>query len=279
MTSTENTTLTGPLLVEDRGQVRWLTFNRPEVHNAQDTAMLEELTEQFRRLRRDQQVRVLVLAGSGRSFCSGHDLRQVAASQAYRERTSTPEGRFRHELEMYFEPVQMFRELRIPTVCRVQGYCLAAGLMFASAADLVVAATDAVFGSPVIADIGVNDAEVASFALRVGERAAKQVLWLDERLDAAAALRLGLANWVVPREELDAKVTDVAGRLAAMPREALALSKESLLFMAERQGERDVNRFHFVAHQFSHQTDEARQILQGRVARVRAGASPVGRRR
>lgn len=279
MISTENTTVTSPLLVADRGPVRWLTFNRPEVHNAQNTAMLEELIRQFRRLRHDQQVRVLVLAGNGRSFCSGHDLRQVATSQTYRERASTPEGRFRHELEMYFEPVQMFRELRIPTICRVQGYCLAAGLMFASAADLVVASTDAVFGSPIIADIGVNDAEVASFALRVGERAAKQVLWLDERLDAADALRLGLANWVVPAEELDAMVMNVAERLAATPREALALSKESLLFMAERQGERDVNRFHFVAHQLSHQTQEAQQILEERVARVRAGASPVGRRR
>lgn len=96
-------------------------------------------------------------------------------NHTYRTDAGSVEGRFRQEARLFVEPVRKFRELTIPTVCRVQGHCLAAGLMFAGSADFVVADTTASFGSPIVTTIAVNDAEVASFALRVGETWAKRV--------------------------------------------------------------------------------------------------------
>jgi enoyl-CoA hydratase/carnithine racemase len=253
------------LLVVDQGPVRRLVFNRPEVHNAQNPLMLVALDEALRDTAADPSVRVLVLAGAGRSFCSGHDLRTIGSDSAYAANAATAEGRFRQEMRLFADPVAKFRTLSIPTVARIQGYCLAAGLMFAAAADFAIAGSDAVFGSPVLATQGVNDAEVPVFAWRIGERRAKQALWLDERIDAEEALRIGLVNWTVPNEELDKRVAQVCQKLLAMPPEALALSKASFQFMADRQGEQDFNRFHFMSHQFSHQTEEARRILHERV--------------
>ena len=137
---------------------------------------------------------MVVLAGAGTSFCSDHDLRQMHGNHVYRTNAESVEGRYWQEMRLFVEPVRKFRELPIPTVSRVQGHCLAAGLMFAGAADFVVADTTASFGSLIVTAIAVNDAGVASFALRVGEMWAKQVFWMDERLAGQDAVDAGLVT-------------------------------------------------------------------------------------
>lgn len=257
--------MTSELLIEDIGRSRRITFNRPDVHNAQNPEMLRQLDEALDATAHDRSIRVLVLAGAGRSFCSGHDLRSISDNVEYARNASTAEGRFRQELRLFANPVDKFRVLPIPTIARVQGYCLAAGLMFAAAADLVVAADNASFGSPVLATQGVNDAEVPIFSWRVGERRAKQALWLNERFDAQEALAMRLVNWVVPLDALDEKVAEVTERLLLIPPESLSLSKASFQFMSDRLGERAYQQFHYMSHQFSHQTDEAKGMLQSRI--------------
>jgi enoyl-CoA hydratase len=137
--------------------------------------------------------------------------------------------------------------------------------MFVAAADLVIAAADASFGSPVLERLAVNDAEVPGFAWLLGERRAKQAIWLSEPITAELALQYGVVNWVVPRDDLDAKVTEVGERLVTMPREALMLSKAGFRFLARRQGYDDFAAFHYVSHQLSHHTAEARTLLDRRV--------------
>ena len=268
----------GPLLVEHTDDICRITFNRPEILNAQNPEMLELLDATLDELARDRTARVVVLAGSGTSFCSGHDLRQMHDNHAYRTNAESVEGRFWQEARLFVEPVRKFRELPIPTVCRVQGHCLAAGLMFAAAADFVVADTSASFGSPIVTAIAVNDAEVASFALRVGEVWAKRVFWMDERLAGQDAVDAGLVTWLVDPAELDPTVDSVAAKLAAAPPETIALSKQTLQFMADQRGETAVNRFHFMAHQLSHWTNESQRVLEERMARLAAGKSPVSDR-
>ena len=253
------------LEVEDRGAVRWILFNRPEAHNAQNPKMLEALQLTLEDTTHNHDVRVAVLGGVGPSFCSGHDLKTISKDPQYAHAASTAEGRYWQELRLFVEPLELFRSLPIPTICRVQGHCLAAGLMFVAAADFVIAGEHSSFGSPVLAQQAVNDAEVPIFSWRVGERRAKQALWLNERFDAQEALRIGLANWVVPEEQLDEKVESVADRLLAVSRDALALSKASFQFMAERQGERDFSRFHYFTHQLSHHTTDAISALTKRM--------------
>ena len=262
------------LEVEYHGSVRWIWFSRPDVHNAQNVAMLRRLDDELERLRRDGTVRVLVIAGRGKSFCSGHDLREMADNPAYAARSSTAEGRYRQEMELFVDPVRRIQDLDIPVLCRVQGHCLAAGMMFVAAADLVIAAEDASFGSPVLERLAVNDAEVPGFAWMLGERRAKQAIWLSERITADDALRLGMVNWVVPLAELDAKVEDVASRLVAMPPAVLMLSKAGFRFLARRQGFDDFAAFHYVSHQLSHHTTEARTLLD---QRVDGGSAPPSR--
>ncbi|MFD5656223.1 enoyl-CoA hydratase/isomerase family protein [Streptomyces hirsutus] len=276
MTGTQAEHGEAPLLVSSTDGVRYITFNRPAVHNAQDVTMLEMLDDELTRVARDRSVRAVVLAGAGRSFCAGHDLTQMHVNEEYRRNASTVEGRFDQEMRLFVEPVRKFRELPVPTVCRVQGHCLAAGLMFAGAADFVVADRTARFGSPIVTAIAVNDAEVASFALRVGETWAKRVFWLDERLDADQAHEAGLVTWVVDDQaELDAKVQELVDQLLRAPRETVSLSKQTLLFMADQRGERDVNRFHFMAHQLSHWTKESQDVLQTRMERLAVGRSAI----
>jgi enoyl-CoA hydratase len=264
-----------PLLAEREGDVLWVTFNRPEKHNAQNAAMLEMLREVLVSASTDASLRVVVLRGAGRSFTAGHDLREMVVNPAYADAIETAEGRRAWERRLFVEPVQMFQDLPVPTVCQIQGSCLAAGLMFAAAADLVVAADDAVFGSPIVSAMALNDAEVPGFAWLLGERRAKQTLWLDERLDAREAERLGIVNWAVPLADLETKVRSVVDKLLAVPRETLELSKASLAFMEERRGRRDFAAYHFASHSFSHQTHVARTVAEERIALVEAGKSPV----
>jgi enoyl-CoA hydratase/carnithine racemase len=261
-------------LVVDDGPIRRITFNRPRTHNAQSPAMLARLAEVLEETKRNSEVRVLVLAGAGRSFTSGHDLKAIGTDAAYAANAATAEGRYWQELRLFVDPVRMFRELPIPTICRVQGYCLAAGLMFVCTSDFSVASEDAIFGSPVLTSQAVNDAEVPAFAWRLGERRAKQAIWLNERLTAAEALDAGLVNWVVPEAELDSKVDAVAEQLLSVPREALSLSKATFQFMADRMGRSDVDSYHYVMHQFTHQTAEAKALLAERVRAQEPGKRP-----
>jgi enoyl-CoA hydratase len=264
-----------PLLTETVDGVLRITFNRPEKHNAQNTEMLEMLRDVLRDAAVDPALRVVVLRGAGRSFSAGHDLREVASHPDYAEAVTTAEGRRRWEQRLFVEPVELLQDLPVPTICQVQGNCLAGGLMFAAATDFAIAADDAVFGSTIITSMGLNDAEVPYFSWLLGSRRAKQVLWLDERLDARAAREAGLVNWVVPVAELDAKTDAVVRKLLTIPRETLELSKGTFGFMEERRGRRDLARYHFASHSYSHQTDVARAIAAQRTAAVREGRSPI----
>lgn len=257
-----------PLIVEDRGPVRWIWFNRPKIHNAQDEEMLEQLdsalAETLARVE-DGDTRVAILGGKGQSFCSGHDLKQVVTNPTYRARAGSAEGRWRQEARLFLRPVERWRSLPIPTICRVQGYCLAAGLMFVDASDLVIATRSAVFGSPILRSQAVNDAEVLTLAWRLGERRAKQLLWLGERFDSAQAVEWGYVNWIADPDDIDARLEQVIAKLVELPVEALELSKASFRFLSDRQGLHDSTAFHFIAHQLSHHTTAAKAHLRSRL--------------
>jgi enoyl-CoA hydratase len=253
------------VLVEDRGSTRWIWLNRPGTHNAQDLGLLEALDSALEDVERDPGVRVVVLAGKGKSFSSGHDLKQSGTNPDYRARQSTAEGRYRLESRWFVGPVERLRRLTVPTVCQVRGHCLAAGLMLAEACDLVAATPDAVFGSPIFGKLELNDAEIPTLVKTVGIRKAKQLHWLGERLSAAEALEYGLVNWVVATDEIDKHVSDVAARLAEVSSETLELSKASYRFLESRQGWDDFGAYHYMAHQLSHHTSAALGLYKSRL--------------
>jgi enoyl-CoA hydratase/carnithine racemase len=261
------------ILVEDRGSVRRLTLNRPRARNAQNAALLRALEVALLHCAGAEGLRAVVLAGAGEVFSAGHDVKEVVTNPEYRSNVETVEGRLWQELDLFVRPVELLRDLRVPTICRVQGPCIAASLMLITAADLVVASDDARFYSHVTRDMGAADLEIPALAWALGERRAKQLLWASETLDAEQALRAGLVNWVVPRAELDAKVDEVVERVLQVPPEALALSKLSFRFMEDRRGRADSQAYHFLAHQLSHHTTDAVELLERRIAELEARLS------
>jgi len=253
------------ILVDDRGPARWIVLNRPVARNAQNEAMLRRLATALEETETDTAVRVVVLAANGPSFSAGHDVKEVVRNERYRANLATVEGRLWQELDLFVRPVELLARLRMPTVCRVQGHCVAAALMLVGAADLVVAADDARFASRVTRDMGAADVELPLLPWLVGERVAKRLLWTSDELDAYEAQRLGLVSWVVPEDDLDRKVDDVVQRLLEVPQEALALSKLSLRFMEEERGRERAFKYHFLAHQLSHHTADAAELLRRRL--------------
>ena len=139
-------------------------------------------------------MRVVVLAGEGKHFSAGHDLKEILeGTDDWARMRATPEGKLHHEQVMYWDKCVRLRDFRKPTIAAVQGTCAAAGLMLACMCDLIVAADDAHFSNPVARMTGVG-VELLVEPWELGPRKAKEFLLCAETLDAAEAERLGLVN-------------------------------------------------------------------------------------
>ncbi len=254
------------LSYETADLVATITLRRPKAANSQSTELLEELDAAFTLADADDDVRVVVLAGEGKHFSAGHDLKEILAGDdpwsALRE---TAEGKWRHEQVMYFDKCVRIRDFRKPTIAAVQGACAAAGLMLACMCDLIVAADDARFSNPVLRMSGVG-VELLVEPWELGPRKAKEFLLLAQTLDANAAERYGLVNQVVPRAELEAAVHDMAVQVALVPPVTAQAIKASINNMVDLQGQRDSWKYHFMVHQFVSNTATALGMMEARKA-------------
>jgi enoyl-CoA hydratase/carnithine racemase len=252
--------------VERLGPVARVTLDRPEVRNAQDTRLILELDAAIRAARDDDAVRVVILAAAGPSFSAGHDLKAVVGEteeDAWRKLRATPEGRLRHERELYVEKCLAIRDFPKPTIAQVQGACVAAGLMLACMCDLIVASDDARFSNPVLRMTGAG-VELLVEPWEIGARKAKEFLWTGDPIEAHEAWRLGLVNRVVPRARLAAETLTLARRIALVPPVTASLVKESINQTLDLMGQRDAWRYHFMVHQFMHGTKTAMDALAAR---------------
>jgi enoyl-CoA hydratase/carnithine racemase len=252
------------------GPVATITLDRPEVANAQDTTLLDELDAAFDLADEDDDVRVVVLAANGKHFSAGHDLKALVGDvepDAWRLMRETPEGKFRHEKIMYFDRCVKIYNFRKPTIAAVQGKCIAAGLMLACMCDLIVAADDATFSNPVLRMTGAG-VELLVEPWEIGARKAKEFLFTGDEIDAAEAWRLGLVNRVVARDELAAAVKALAERVALVPPVTAERVKESINRTQEFQGKSHSWHYHFMAHHFTHNTATALGALEKRKSRT-----------
>lgn len=248
------------------GHVAWLTMNRPEVANAQDTGLIDELDAALDRADADDEVRVVVLAGNGKHFSAGHDLKALVGdveADEWRKLRETPEGKFRHEQVMYVDKCKRLYAFRKPTIAAVQGSCIAAGLMLACMCDLIVAADDAVFQNPVLRMTGAG-VELLVEPWELGIRKAKEFLWTGEKLDAQEAWRLGMVNRVVPRDELLERTGELAERVALVPPTTAQVVKDSINNTATEMGKEASWKYHFMAHHWMHNTSTALSALEAR---------------
>jgi enoyl-CoA hydratase/carnithine racemase len=252
--------------VERRGNVVLVTMDRPEVRNAQNTALITELDAAMRTADADPEVHVIVLAGAGKDFSAGHDLKAYvgeAAADEWHEKRKTPEGKFEHERKLYFDRCLAIRDFDTPTIAMVQGHCVAAGLMLAAMCDLIVAADDATFQNPVLRMTGAG-VEVLVEAGELGYRKAKEFLWTGDAIDAREAWRLGLVNRVVPASALETEALALAERIAQMPPVTVQNVKRSINHAQDLTGWRHALEYHFMVHQFQHNTKASLDALEAR---------------
>nr|WP_238428768.1 enoyl-CoA hydratase [Frankia nepalensis] len=267
------------VLYEVNGSVARVTMNRPEYRNAQNSKMTYALDDAFYRAAADPDVKVVILAGAGKHFSAGHDIGTPGRDidQSFDRRAGLwwdhvgqlgAESRFAREQEVYLGMCRRWRELPKPTIAQVQGACIAGGLMLAWVCDLIVASDDAFFADPVVR-MGIPGVEYFAHPWVMGPRAAKEFLFLGERVDARRALDLGMVNRVVPRAELATEVTSIAERIATMPRLGLALTKKAVNqaedLMGLQTGMDAVFGLHHLAH--AHNAEVGKDSLAGHDAR------------
>ncbi len=254
------------VLYEVDGAVATVTMNRPDAANAQDSRLIDELDAAFDLADADDDVRVVILAGAGRHFSAGHDLKAIVGqSEAddWVRLRETPEGKFHHEKVMYYDRCKRIHDFRKPTIAAVQGSCIAAGLMLACMCDLIVAADDAQFSNPVLRMTGAG-VELLVEPWELGIRKAKEFLLTGETIDAQEAWRLGLVNRVVPRAELSARTRELADRVALVPPITAQIVKDTVNHTAELMGQTDSWKYHFMAHHWTHNTATALNALEAR---------------
>ena len=208
------------LEVTHSGPVLRVTLNRPEVRNAFNPAMIAELTTVFSGVEADGAVRVVVLAGAGKSFCAGADLTWMREMAAYTREQNVADAL---RLAAMLEAVQ---GCPVPVIARVHGAALGGGAGLAAACDVVVAAADATFGFTE-ARLGIAPAVIAPFVLRkIGTGHARALFVTGERFDAARAERIGLVHKVVAPPALDAAVEETIAAVLACGPGAVRACKE-----------------------------------------------------
>jgi enoyl-CoA hydratase/carnithine racemase len=200
-----------------RGVVR-LTLNRPQAFNALSEALLAALQRELDALETDGSARVLVIAGAGKAFCAGHDLREMRAQ---------PSLEYYQRLFAQCSALMLsLRRLPIPVIARVHGIATAAGCQLVAQCDLAVAARDARF-----AVSGVNlglfcSSPAVPLSRNVPLKQAFEMLVTGDFIDALEARERGLINRVVAPDALDAEIEALASGILRKPRVAIALGKE-----------------------------------------------------
>jgi len=240
------------LLVEQSGPVCSIWLNREPVRNAQSQLLLDELDAALTRARDDADTRVVMLAAKGKHFSAGHDLKEAQEKRA----DFSVEERWAYEEKRYFNYCMNLWDFPKPTVAQVQGACVAAGFMVANMCDLIVASEDAFFSDPVTHTMGAAATEVLIHPWVMSLRAAKEFLFMGERVSARRAYELGIVNKVVAIGELPDAAMQVAQRIAQAPPFAMRILKKSLNRVADAQGMRQALSAHFDLHQLSHVSNE-----------------------
>lgn len=238
-------------------RVAVLMLNRPEQRNAQNVALLEQLDAAFDRAVADKDVRVIVLQAAGKHFSAGHDLARDAQAGPPFDRMFDDVGEngllemYKWELGHFFGYSRKWRDLPKPTIAAVQGACIAAGLMLAWPCDLIVAADDARFSDPVVR-MGIAGVEYQAHAWEFGHRKAKELLFTGGFIDAQEALRIGMVNRVVPREDLEAVTLRLAHEIAQMHPHAVLMAKRTINQALDAQGQHTALQAAFEIHALGH---------------------------
>jgi enoyl-CoA hydratase/carnithine racemase len=213
-----------------------ITLNRPEVLNAFDFRMLREITRACEDASWDDDIRVVVVTGNGRAFCVGADLKSWSADYLGKPRE------YWKWFGAFKDMHDRLREIGKPTLARINGIAVGGGNELQMACDLAVMVDDAF-----IRHVGLEHGSVPAggatqwLPVFVGDRRAREIIYMCEQIPAAQAAEWGLVNWVVAAAELDAKVDEVVAKLAAKLPQTTRYAKQQLNFWRDLSWHETVN--------------------------------------
>ena len=208
------------ILVEQRGAVAFLRFNRPDKLNAMSSKMKDEIVAALAELDRNDAVRVLVFTGSGdKAFVAGADITE------FKGRTALDQWDLYRQPFLY-DAVDRFSK---PAIAMINGYCLGGGCELALACDIRTASDRAQIGQPEV-NIGILPGGGGSQRLPrlVGLGKAMELILTGDRIPAAEALRIGLVDEVFPHDQLESKTLEIANRIAEKSPVAVRLAKQAV---------------------------------------------------
>jgi len=207
---------------EAQDRVATITFNRPEVRNAFNWKMVEELFAVFKEMNKSGDIRVVVLTGEGTCFCAGADLNWMKDVM-----TKSFEFNYKESLRLA-ELFYLIYSLPKPVVGRINGPAIGGGTGFVSVCDIAVASTKAKFSFSEVR-IGLVPSDISPFMLRkCGEGSIREYFLTGRRLNAEDALRIGLVNKVVEEEQLDTETQRIVNELLKGSPNALRVCKDLL---------------------------------------------------
>lgn len=195
------------LTITHEGAIARITLNRPEVRNAFDDLLIEELTDTLERTERDPRLRLVILSANGSAFSAGADLNWMRRTADYSWEENFADAKRLGRL------MQTLDQLALPTLARVQGAALGGGVGLIAACDIAVAADTAFFALSEV-KVGLIPAVISPYVVAaIGARAARRYFLTGERISAHEALRLGLIHEVVASERLDERIDELAQAL------------------------------------------------------------------
>lgn len=198
-----------------------ITLNRPDVFNSFNEEMSAEFIDAIKKATKDETVRVVVVTGSGKAFCSGQDLKDIQGKDTRSLADSV--------VRRYNPMIMGLRDMPKPIICKLNGVAAGAGASLALACDMIVAAESASL-IEVFANVGLVPDSGSSFFLPrlVGYNKAFELISLASKVSAAEAQTLGIVNKVVAAEELDNAVNELAARFATGPTKTYGMIKKML---------------------------------------------------
>ena len=206
-----------------------IALNRPELHNAFNETLIEDLTEALQEVEARQDARAVVIMGEGKSFCAGADLNWMKkmAGYSYEENYADAMG--------LANMLATLNRLKKPTIARVHGPTFGGGVGLVACCDIAIASTEASFALTET-KLGIIPATISPYVIEaIGARQARRFFLTAERFSAAEAFRLGLVHEVVPPEQLDERVIEIYARLHECGPMAQAAAKDLIRAVAHRQ--------------------------------------------
>lgn len=238
-----------------------VTFNRPEALNTLNWTLVRDFLAVMDEVEQDASARVVVLTGAGRAFCAGFDLNGYGDEERL-ARMGTARGLLVRQQEIS-EMVTRLHGLPVPVIAAINGPCAGAGLSYAAACDIRVAAEGTVFSTAFLrAGVSACDLGVSWLLPRItGAGRAAELMYTARRFHAAEALTYGLVTDVVPGDQLAGKVLEIAGQIKQNPPLQTALTKAGIGAALQSGSLRDVIEFENRQQVLAAMTDDYREAI------------------